>query len=104
MSFSFDFEVEHGKPVRERTIAAYKGTLPNSHDSHANQVSHGTGAEAIAAVEAASDAVTAMLAGLGDQWAAAYVTVSGHVNPSNLKAEGWANDGLHVVVSVKSYK
>jgi hypothetical protein len=41
---------------------------------------------------------------LGDRWATAIVSVSGHANPGHVETAGWANDYVQVSVTIATYK
>lgn len=107
MSYGFGVVVNRGDDVAAALDAGLRGPafgIEGNPSPLFGQEQHGTADECVAAVASAAVAAEAILGGLGPNWAAAGVSVSGHCNRGNAKDPGWANDCIQVNISVDSYK
>lgn len=106
MSFSFHAVVARGDDTKHAVHLAYVSPafgVETNPSPMKGQEDHGTGAEAGELVDAAAAAAARIVDGLGEHWATAHISVSGHTNPEHKPRSGWANDCVQVTVTVASY-
>ena len=97
MSFMFDtkVDVEHFNGTEPAILAAWRDSATGDADVRLDEAN---------LIKAVVDALGRMHWAIDRHAKTLHVTVSGHVNPDNRKREGWANDYIHLSVSVAEYR